>query len=144
MGGGVLIESRDDQRRYGRREVADALPDAPLEIGTLLVLDPCVPIPWPDTRARESRPCPRVDLDPENVVAMAMVEVLLSETNRAAFAPFFDATCGWMPDDERARLLSRVINATSSPPVADARRRQAQEAQRRASTPASGKGGRRG
>lgn len=133
----MVIQSREEAIRFGRKEVADVPAPGELEVGTHVLLDPCVPQPWPDTRATSSRICPRVDLDSENVVPMALVQLLLDERNAPAFVPMFEATCGWRDDDERASILARVTFATSSEPVRDARRRIDEESRRRSEASAS-------
>lgn len=120
----MIIETRDDAERYGRREVADIPPQGWDDmIGTTVVVPPCVPQPWPDKRAKGDRVCPRVELDADNVVPMALVQVLLDARTHPSFQPLFDATCGWKPADERASILSRVNYAAGSEPVRDAIKR---------------------
>lgn len=82
-----------------------------------------------------------MELEQENVVAMALVQLLLDDRNAPAFVPMFDATCGWRPDDERASILARVTFSTSSEPVREARKRLDEESRRRSEAHAKARRG---
>jgi hypothetical protein len=111
-----VIQDERDATRYGRYEVLGSTSRAdPPEVGELLQLEPCVEIPWPDRRASEERPCPRVALDPENVEAMELLRLSVSEISRPMAGPLSMA----LPPRTRRRVILRVHNAIHAPTVMD-------------------------
>jgi len=115
-GGGVLIQDEAEAKRYASSDLADRHVDP----GDLVFLEPCVPIPWPDVRASEDRPCPRVELDPINRGAATVV---LSSALRgaASWLPrlIFDCFYGPMSEQDRAAAASRIAQTLFDPEVAE-------------------------
>lgn len=60
------------------------------------------------------RPCPRVDIDPENVEAMSLMGWMIHDDLKPLAQEYARALLAGRPADERARLLSRVASALRS------------------------------
>lgn len=113
---------------YSGRDVADR----PLSVGEHLSLEPCVQIPWPDTRATPGRPCPRVELDTENYVPATLCLMAIDDKPIVSqIAPtYFEAATALEEPDRRAAMAYRVYMALNSSAVSerltrDQRREQA-------------------
>lgn len=61
------------------------------------------------------RPCPRVEIDPENVEAVAVMGWMIHDDLKPLAPEYARALLAGRPADERARLLSRVAAALRSP-----------------------------
>lgn len=70
--------------------------------------------------ARFGRPCPRVELEPENGEAMTLLSMSIREDIRHFAQPYFDAAHGNAPVDTRRRLLVRVTRTLTDRAVTDA------------------------
>lgn len=88
---------------------------AEVGVGELVRLDPCIPASWP--YARPDRPCPRVELDPQNTVAADLVLAALPEHTRPLMPAFMRARLAGLPADHRRRVTLRVVRALHSEPV---------------------------
>lgn len=73
--------------------------------------DPCVPEHFlAAIREREDRPCPRVDLEPDNLVAANLFSLAVSD--HAGLVPlWFELLTDGMDQWEREAVLSRVVRA---------------------------------
>jgi len=103
--------------------------------------DPCVPAHYLAKILEDTgRPCPRIELDPENAPAAELLGVCVKSVFDERFAralavigPFvFAAVLGEAEPDEVAPLLRRVLLATASEPVRSTLERAEREAMSRA------------
>lgn len=65
------------------------------------------------------RPCPRVEIDPENVEAMSLMGWLIHDDLKPLAPEYARALLAGRPADDRARLLSRVASALRSKELSD-------------------------
>jgi hypothetical protein len=68
----------------------------------------------------QQRPCPRVDLAPQNLAAADLVRFALDERLRAHGPELLRISTGWMGDEERLALLLRVAQVLGRKDVHDA------------------------
>jgi hypothetical protein len=83
--------------------------------------EPCVPIPWMDTRATASRVCPRVELDDENFVPGTLCLMSLSDKPVVSdIAPtYFESATFYETPEKRAAMARRVYTALNSDAVSE-------------------------
>jgi hypothetical protein len=114
MMGGYEVQGAADARVLTALLKPD--PDMPIRPGQILEEPPC--LPWETLeiiRAREGRPCPRVELDPDNQLAASVVMLSLREHTRPLIGPL---TSG-MSKTERHRTFVRAAAALQSEAVID-------------------------
>jgi hypothetical protein len=70
--------------------------------------------------AEHGRPCPRVQLAPQNGVAAELVSFLLDERLRPLAAELVRGRTRWMQSDERTLLILRLARALQDKHVAQA------------------------
>jgi hypothetical protein len=72
---------------------------------------PCVPEHFLAViREREGRPCPQVELEPDNIVAANLFSLAISD--HAALVPlWFETMAGALDVPEQRAVLSRVVQA---------------------------------
>jgi hypothetical protein len=66
---------------------------------------------------QHGRPCPRVDLAPQNHVAAQLVSFLLDERLRPLAPGFLEVRTGWMDPSDRELLLLRLARALNDAEV---------------------------
>jgi len=111
MTGGTIVEDAEQARYYS------ALPEANREYaeGSEVKLDPCVPAhELALIQEREGRPCPRVDLEPENYHASALAYIAVGSMP-FLFGPYYDAATEDLPARERLSLIDRIVRAAQHP-----------------------------
>lgn len=112
MLGGTLVASKRDAAEF-----TNAL-GRTVEVDELLEEEPCQPAHiLEEIQRMEGRPCPRVPLLIENAEALELISVLLREDLRPMAPVIFDATCGDLSRDHRARMLRRVRKTLQEPEV---------------------------
>jgi len=62
-------------------------------------------------KARYGRPCPYIELDPDNAVAMELLSMLMSPDLTPMWKSTYDALCDGMTGEERSAILFRVAAA---------------------------------
>jgi hypothetical protein len=98
---------------------------APVRIGEAFELEPCVPPNWPF--ATEDKPCPRVELWPENELAVELVFVGLPEHTRPMISDYIDALSHGRHPDDLAAAVIRAVRCLQSEAVASWMRKQFEE-----------------
>jgi len=115
MMGGIDVRTPEQAEIYSRmlRE--------PVQIGAHIEEPECMPEHDPrwQRALREGRECPRVDLDRDNRLPYQLLLLAGSDHTRPVFGPFFNASCGHLPAEERAAILSRVHAGLMSSVVLD-------------------------
>jgi hypothetical protein len=115
--GGCEVETEAQAREFSR---LDERAEDPVRVGEFLELPPCVgevDLEW--FRREHDRPCPRVELRVENADALSLFRVSVREDARPLAAPLFEALCGGLPADERARTIHRVLSTLNDETVSE-------------------------
>jgi len=109
MLGGTDAESEADARRLS------ASLGRGVEEGEHVEEGPCVPeYHLAAIREQWGRPCPRVELDPDNVDAATLAFFMVQPHLRPLFDPYYAASLEGDPPEVRRALLIRVSNAVHS------------------------------
>ncbi len=80
--------------------------------------DPCVPEHFLKViRGKEDRPCPRVELEPDNAIAANLFSLAISD--HAGLTPlWFETLTEGMDSEERRAVMGRVVRALTDEEVA--------------------------
>jgi hypothetical protein len=103
-------------------------PERVLEAGEFLSLPPCLkPAALADFQKERGRPCPRVELDPENAHACSLFTTLSRDVTRPMALELFRAESrerGWAAS-YRLQIMRRATVALLDPDIAEAMRPKA-------------------
>lgn len=112
MMGGLDVATTEQAARLARILLR------PVELGEHVEEPPCVPDGWlARIEATQGRPCPRVELEPDNAEAAAAVMLSLGTHTAWLAGPTLEAA--GFDDDELAAVLGRVGAALLSPAVVE-------------------------
>lgn len=131
--GGLAIDSEGTRAtvlqaiRDGKLAKVDP---ASVRVGQRIALKPCVPEEpvLRMCRERDGRPCPRVELDPDNYAAHQILRAQFREDTRGLAPALADALLAGLEPEERAEVLRRVVTTMADKAVQDAMRPPAAEA----------------
>lgn len=104
MMGGVTVETQEQVRIY-----TEQLKE-PVEIGQHIEQEACVPEEHPmwQQAIAAGRDCPRVDLDPDDVLPYSLLYYQAFEHTREMFWPKFQAAAGHLSPEEQESILDRT------------------------------------
>lgn len=131
--GGTVIETEDQARAYTKAIRADSavwgdrgMDFAPVRVGEEFGLEMCVPPHWP--LRTEERPCPRVELWPENDLAARIVFAALPEHTRPLLPEYVEALVADLTPEDARRTVARAFRTLQSSAVTDWMRSQYEKA----------------
>lgn len=111
----MTIRDQIDSEQLGRFDEVDV----PLHVGEHVTLPPCVPEGWLTAiQEQHGRPCPRVEIEPENVEAIQLAEAILGGWPAPLWEPFWRTLLDGVSMDRRLRVLRRVARALATPEIA--------------------------
>lgn len=120
---GTVIETEADAAAFDRAIRANPgvwsprdMDPRPVEVGEAFNLPPCVGSNWP--LRTEDRPCPHVELWPENGHAGRLVFAALPEHTRQLLPAYIEALAADLEPADARVMVSRAIRALQSPAVA--------------------------
>lgn len=105
---------------------ARGMDSAPVRVGEAFELAMCVPPHWPPRT--EERPCPRVELWPENELAARIVFATLPEHTRSLMPHYIEALTAELDPSESRRAIARAVRTLQSPAVTDWMRAEIEKA----------------
>jgi len=130
MSGGITIDSKRTAAavaRFPEMEGEDVRP------GLRVKVAPCVPPHMLAViRAREGRPCPKVDLQPENTEPAELFTMLSREETRGIVPEWIDLNLSAFSSEEKARLLNRAVYAIHNERITELVRQPAPQQQQEA------------
>lgn len=113
--GGVEIKSEKQARRFLRLHDVDEV-----KVGTTLTLPPCEPDAILAVISEKyGRPCPRVELDPENGPAASLASLTLSSHLNPLVAPLYEAATVDFTADQRISMIHRIVAALQDDRIID-------------------------
>ena len=112
-----MIVENEEQRQALAALDEQTLKARPAEVGDLVELPPCVPVEMLPAFEAKGRPCPRVELEADNVEPLELFQILINESARPTAETFMSASWGELGQDRRLALLRRTLRALRDPDV---------------------------
>lgn len=111
MTGGCEVRDAEHARSLGSFGGSDDLP----EVGSHFEADPCMDDGTLEVFERvNGRPCPRVELEPDNEIPAELFHAALHEQSRPYAQALEETLTAEMPQDRRAAVLRRAIHILTS------------------------------
>lgn len=115
---GCVMTGGHDVGSEAEAEAYSSLLDRPVAVGEHVEEAPCVPEHTLAKLQEElGRPCPRVELEPENRPALNLVGLSLQPHLQHLFDSMCEATCADLTPEEQRAFLMRVATALDSEAV---------------------------
>jgi hypothetical protein len=112
--GGTTPQNEEEVRLYTEAIEATGLMDYQVAVGTKLEVPPCVNPTDLAACEKKGRRCPRVEQDPENDDAMAVVRLNLMDHTHGLADAWMRMACAPLSLDEERAFLGRVATALRS------------------------------